>query len=1489
MRKYIVIALVLVVIGVGVSLTLIPSKSDVAVSQAMDAAVVAPGMIAPPATLSPADAEAAYTQGQRSFSVISALADKRVSEGKRDAAIALLEEYTKANPNDAQGHKKLAEQYQLAGRQADYNAQLELVASAEPTEANLHLLSDIYNANKDYPKQAEVLKKIVEVTKGEKPQAFVDLATIQVVIGDEEGAFKTVNDLKAKHPTFSSYPMTRILVSVLAQKGETDKAFQIAQDWVNSPTAQPVASPTAPTTPTAPDANADPRPGELADLCNILHYAGHADKAVALVEPHLDMLERSPELVVAYVNANITAGRADHAYAILQKIDEAGKMTPALYVPYLKLAILREDMPAAETIANKMDTAAFSEEQALDVIEIARAGNASSVLGILTTRFADTKVVENKPVLAAVIAILKNTKDQDSKIEVALNKSLSSVQRIRLAESCARAHKTACFDAIVKQFPPLDNMSPAQIAEYAQLFIIAERPAELVDPVGAKAQLPNAHADVQSAWHRLSVAAGRHDALKPWLEQHANDTPEAHLQELFYLANDRHHGEVAGDIAERLYARDPSSINRDILINGLISAGDYAKAVPLLRDKLKEPGTNDGQYLSVLSKLARKDASARKELADYAQAALQSGHGDNRQQLNYAYVMINNGRKDAVVPYAKSYAAERGGEWKKMYAQLTQKPGKGGAPAPKLTREQLLAMAQSKTISSANKRQVAFQLLNDGYKADATTVFADLAKDKGPDSQEVKDLMFLWGGKLQGDQLKWVEQRAASANPYDKARWAELINAQADDQAVVSYVSATPDALYNASLRKRYFGVLARTGSRQNYDVAMRDWVAQTTDIPALNDYAATAQASGYREAARGAYTRILALDPNNPKALQQLASLDFSKGNYKAAEGKLNQYLATGQNTPETDPAQAHFLKAQLLKRQGNSAAAAQEFGEVVRLTTSQAPDALSRLYTAQFNLGQAPQAMAGFDALLAAHPDDKALLADYMSALIEHKYFDEATRVANQYDKTSPYYGKGASLNGTAANVSAIERFSNGREMKISFASPIEEHPPVKSADLKKLAWLEHSELGYDSLTLSAKPGYVVRYVPTAQEQFQVVAAPEMSPQEETERQQQLRLQLLYAQIEQQTGQTERAKQRLAAIQQYYPQDAQLVAAQANVASAEGNNDRAVALLQQAHTLAPENEDYSTVLRTTRQVDSQQFVKLDHKYRNFGSVEEQITTLSGVAKVANATELGINLQNDFVNPKTIINPNNGSITRGSASRQAGEIYLGHYFDSGSRVQGSIFSNTDTVGGGGYYAFTTKLGRSELLAEYHKSYWDFPQAVYAYATRDRVGFHHYVDVTNRLSLGLEGSLNNYNVRADEDNVQSALFRLSTTYALQTQTKDRPFFGLGYGFDGEYLFDKPNTRTNAVNGTYRPFEIRNREVHQLTGIYRDDWRTGTHVLADAGWVFDRLGQNGPVVEGRVDQDITDHWQMGVRGRYTKVSSGTDGDAAEAGADLLYKF
>jgi len=1555
MRKYIIIALILVVLGIGASLLLIPSQSDTEQAKSRDQQTVDIGNI---------DVEAEYNQGRRSYIIVAALADKRVAEGNRPAAIALLEEYIKTNPNDAQGHKKLAEQYMLANRQADYNAQIMALGNLEPTEENLHILSFIYNGDKNYPKQAETLQKIIDVTKGEKPQYYIDLATIKLLIGDKDGALATLDALKTTHPDYNDYSVERIRISILNEKGQTDAAFAEAKQWIDRPKdafAPPPATAVPPQATATAQVSAVPTPAsrqaeELADFCNIFHYGGHADKAVELVEPHLDLIDSSTTLAVAYVNASITAGKSDAAYAVLQKIDAAGKMTPELAVPYLELALKRDDKVAAKHIAQTVNLPSFNEEQTLDLIEMARASNANDILGILLSRVNTPEMLKDKPVLSAVVGILGNTSDQDKRVNTALGVRLSSVQRLRLAEACARANKKSCFDTIAAQYPPVDKMTTPQITEYAQLYIIAHRPGEVIKPIALQAAKPDAHPEVVHSYIRLAAANGDESVLKPWLTTNAATMPLAQLQDLFFLASDHHHPAAAVEIAERLYARDPSPMNRDILVAAYNNNGQPEKSLPLMREALKSPGTDDNQYIAALSQLARKDPSARKELVEYVEAALKAGKGDDRTQLNYVYILLNNGERTTAIAYAKANAESRGGEWKKLYLQLTSHAS--NAPVKKLSREERLAMVNNPRISNTNKREIAFSLLHDGYKDDAIGIFQQMAAHQPPDSQPVKELLFLWGGKLNHDQMAWVHAQAASASPYDKQKWAEVINNYGDDRSVLEYVSATPDALYNKNLRQKYFRVLAERGNKQDFDDAMRNWVAQTTDVAALSDYAAAAQAHNYREAALNANQRIVQLDPNNAKALSTLAALNLAKGTISQADMYTDRALQAQQSHPsaDVDDSANHFTKAQLLKQKGQTAAAQAEFQIViqeVQQSGSKSPLLLSRMYTAQFNVGQGDAAIQGYRQLLANDPDNKAILADYMSSLIEHKYYDEATRVANQFDKTSPYYGRSSALVGHSPDVAAIEPMSNGREMKISFNAPLEQSP-FDEKKLQQLAWIEHTETGYDSVTISAKPGLIVRFEPTAQDAFVVV--PQQSPaaiqQAETQRQEDLRLQMLYAQIEINTGQPEKAQQRLAILDQYYPNDPQLLSFEGSIASSTGHQERATQLLQQAVNQAPANEGYQQQLYDVTHVPpaasytpaGQDYVMLDHEYRRYGSPTENITSLTGQVAVQGNNALLAHIANDYINPKKLVSPGDGLPSNDQnytkpehGNRQYADISLSHFFDDASTLTGSLFfggqasdnkndgrgrsswidtdtvSNDGTVGLGLAYAMNTPLGRSEVFAEYNRPYWDYAWAAYFNAKRDRVGVRDSAQLTKTTSLGVEAALNNYSIDPmDVDNingntpmptddlVQSGLFRLSLTHQLQAQSVTQPYFGIAYAMDGEYALNSPDYHTSLQHGsisgtnystTYHPFDFYQHETHSLQGLLRYDFTPTTHAAANGGWTYDRINeQNGPIIGGSLDQDITSKASVGVRGQYSRVVDESGGDGGvDLGADLKYKF
>lgn len=1465
MRKYFFAVLLMAVAGVAISLYLIPSDEEIIVLQEKDQTIREAGNV---------DYEAQYAAGNVSERVVVGLADTYIGQGRGQDALPILEAFVRDNPEALAARKKLAALYQAAGRDEDYLRQMEIVAQREPSEQNLKLLADMYNYVQLYDKQAETLRRLIEVSGGANPDYYVDLATVLALQERKGEAAGVIQELQARHPDYVSFKMVRLVVVNYVDSGQMEDAFREAASW------------------SAREVNY----AHIADLANILNYGGRPDLALQLMEPHRAEITQQVDLFTAYVNASINAGKTEQAYRVLSRAHQAGTLPPPLYRPYLELALARDELAVAEAIVDELRAEQFNEDEAINLIELARSKQSESLLNRLIALFNVPDYIDGKPALDAIIALARRDVDEDRKIDIALRSELTSNARIRLAQACARNGKDACFETLVARFPEFADMTPRELNEVVGLYISVGRQREIYDEVVAVAA--NTDSEIIELAHiKLAASMGRRDVVADWLARSGRATSTGALTELFFLANDRGHGGTASEIASVLYDRDPGMKHREYLISAWLRDGQYARALPLLRELRDTGRSHEDNYLAALTQLGRADPDYREELADYVLPRLQSAQVLGERKLQLVYTLINTGNKKAALPYINQYAKTEGGAWRTLYNQLHAVAGAGsGAPAvtpiTERSRDFRVALAADAAIDDETKRMLAFSLLNDGYREDATAIFFDLAQTAGPESQEVKDLLYLWGPRLNEEQINWLMLRASgAATRGDRVRWGEYIASYGDDFALMRYVTDNPQALGHPSIRRKYFTALATNASVETFDDGMRQWVATTNDPAALKDYADIATAYGYQHAAIRALKRVEQLAPGNEAVLKDLAVLHFGRADYSEAGQYLNAFMQAHAQAaqPQVSPYEALFYQAELLRRSKNLPAAQSYYQQVADLAPRDATtlSKQSMYYTSLFHLGFHARAREGFYGLLAEYPEDKSLLADFISALIEHGFHDEARAVANQYDRSSPHYT--GRLHMQAPHVTGVESYQNGRELRIRFDGAVEEEMIPAPAQEQELGWIESIEHGYDSVLIAAKPGFELRFTPTSATGVAVLAAGggngrNMTAQERMQRQQDLRLQLLYARMELESGQDRQALARLHQLRPHFPRDAQLLGYTANVENFTGNWPQALSLLDSAQSLTPENEDLAALRRDIEQLHAQE-VKLDHTYRRIGDSDEQITTLSGRVRVTHDTEVGIRLQNDELDASQVRRSRDGAIEDFDVSRQQGELYAAHYFGNGDRLKAAFFANTDTVGAGAYYAFNNPAGRTEAIAEYQKPYWDFVEAVAEEATRSRVGARHVANLDERTTVSGEVSVNQYNIAVDNDAASTVLVRANVVRRVRDAN---PTVALGYGFDGEYLLDEE--KRDLPNGdVYRSFPIVSREIHYPNVIVQQDFTDTTRGELVAGWAFDRLGDHGPQVEGKLTQDITDDVEAQIRASYGLETQDTDQNVTRVGGHMRYKF
>jgi hypothetical protein len=627
--------------------------------------------VSAPRDITKIDLEDMYANGNRALWLVSALADQRAAGGSRDNAIAVLRDYVAAQPNDVEGRKKLAAEYSLAARYDEFQQQYEAISALEPDETNLAVLSDLYSWQGNYPKQAEILRKMIEATKGRKPKNFSNLAITQLLAGNASAAQTTLKELRTHYPDYVDYKTVRVEVSIAIEQGEIDVAYAQATAWIARQNDRIAKGQDVSEDSSTPVTLADARTQltkELAELSSLFLSAYNANMAGDIIAPHEAWLANAPELALAYVKALIEQGKQEEAYQKILALDHMKALDPMLYVPYVKLAATYGSEAQQQAIANNLDASLFEERQAISLLNEARNSRKSALLSAIATRFDDPSILVTSPVLHVFVDWARASADLNLRIQKALASTLLPHQRISLAQICAAIADEVCFQALVKQLGSIEQMKSKQIQELAEIYIASNRSNTLVDVFTAAMRTPLMNQTLVTEQSRLAAAAGRDDIIGPWLKANVTSAPLGALHELFYLANDRSHHDIAAKIAEALYQRLATNQHRAMVLAAYIEGTQLPMLIRFLRIDMDN---HPGLYPGLLRTLASHDAVARKDLVVYCVQALKTNEVPHEQQLIYAEILIAQGAVSEALPYIQVNATRYGGAWQLLATKLT--------------------------------------------------------------------------------------------------------------------------------------------------------------------------------------------------------------------------------------------------------------------------------------------------------------------------------------------------------------------------------------------------------------------------------------------------------------------------------------------------------------------------------------------------------------------------------------------------------------------------------------------------------------------------------------------------------------------------------------------------------------------------------------------------------------------------------------------------
>ncbi len=1021
------VAALVLLVGIGASLLLIPRGAELALQKFRDSDFDSARAVY----------EARFANGDHSAGTVMPLTRLHLADGNVDQAIALMERLIEREPNSVEGRELLSRLYQDAQRQGDHLESLRDLARLRGTDEIHRELAYLAGFQGRLDIQIAALTRYCEL-RPDDTQTQQELAALLASQGDHAGAIAWLSKADDRANGAIEADSRELLMSLLIDLDREPEAFQRAQRWLgDNPTVPDLiglasqlaaaARPDLGLRLIEPQATRPDRPLALEltaiDLLLATQKTGEAQaRLAALTSPVDDAslgrllalqmnagMERAaaataqgrdlrlvPDWVLAgladlayrdkdrafldrlvrelgdgFLNdrpilaANIALGRGDSAAAIrwaergaedvnqpvpdrlaaIRILDRAGRRDAA--------AAAFDRLPLAEGVADDLleelgalfldlDRAAAG----LAWFSARRTANPSGAADLVWVRLA-AKVGD----LRAVAAWL----DTHPKLDAGLLQDIAASAVERGAPSLALTAAERLFAL---------SPSPRARLTLASALLAAGRAGEALPHLTAllarQADLgPDVGAELDSAYLGALDATGRVEELTRFL-------------------------------TAKLDRGGLSDADEQALVYALLDRKAYRAALPVLRRRAERLGAEQlgGEWLFAYADAARQ-AGALGDLADLLERQLADAALDPAGREQRAFLLLEAAGPDRALPVLRQLAsASLTGPWDALYREALTTLGRKAE-----LRRYLVARGTDARLPIAERRGVAFSLLDLQDKAGAEQVLRPLAAGQGPKSEEARQLAFLWGPRPKPAALDWLEERASRATtPADQAAWyGALVESGAAERVLARLGREGGPA--DPALRAVQIEGLAALGKTRELGEAVRAAAATDGNPERLRRIARLADQGRERRAAAEAWRALLAQRPEDGEALRQMGMAAYDDNRLPDAERLLRRFVARAP-----DDYEAYYFLGEALTALKRPAAATPFYqtalAQLRALRTRS--DAVTQTEANLLNrLGKVDDAVALFEGLRRQRPGDKQLRADYVSLLVENGRLPEARRV--------------------------------------------------------------------------------------------------------------------------------------------------------------------------------------------------------------------------------------------------------------------------------------------------------------------------------------------------------------------------------------------------------------------------------------------------------------------------------------------------------------
>lgn len=360
-------------------------------------------------------------------------------------------------------------------------------------------------------------------------------------------------------------------------------------------------------------------------------------------------------------------------------------------------------------------------------------------------------------------------------------------------------------------------------------------------------------------------------------------------------------------------------------------------------------------------------------------------------------------------------------------------------------------------------------------------------------------------------------------------------------------------------------------------------------------------------------------------------------------------------------------------------------------------------------------------------------------------------------------------------------------------------------------------------------------------------------------------LRLGLNKISLYEKTGRVDEAFALLGRLKKQYPDNPQLLQAEADLNYRHGNRVAAFSLINKAAALDPGNED---IMEQRNYIMSgESFASGGYNFRRTSQANEQLSHFIGQYAYSPSLSTMLKLENDHLQSRKPITRVGGQQQNFSGNRQRGSLTFGKMFENGDEANLSLYGGNSNIGGGGQYSRWDRSGTSVLQLNINRPDWDYVETVIENGTKDNIHLERQHIFNESLRAILGAGFNNYNLEDASNAARSADWNLnigySRPYRFSQYSKEEVTLGIYYTVDAEY-FTHVDKRIDSSGARSKIFPASSYEVHSLNVSARKELAEKLFIEAFGGYSLDRLGGSGPSFGGSIEYNPVDKIGIDIR-------------------------